>query len=53
MSFTGHLNGVQGAPGVYGYHTLTQTFYIGASLIAIGNTAMHRTTDLLQRQAPL
>ena len=43
MSFTGHLNGVQGAPGVYGYHTLTQTFYIGASLIAIGNTAMHRT----------
>ena len=43
VSFTGHLNGVQGAPGVYGYHTLTQTFYIGASLIAIGNTAMHRT----------
>ena len=43
VSFTGHLNGVQGAPGVYGDHTLTQTFDIGASLIAIGNTATHRT----------
>jgi lipoprotein-anchoring transpeptidase ErfK/SrfK len=43
VSFTGHLNGVQGAPGVYGYHTLTQTFTIGASLIAIGNVATHRT----------
>jgi lipoprotein-anchoring transpeptidase ErfK/SrfK len=43
VSFTGHLNGVQGAPGVYGYHTLTQTFFIGASLIAIGNVETHRT----------
>ena len=43
ISFTGHLNGVQGAPGMYGTHTLTQTFHIGASLIAIGNTATHRT----------
>jgi lipoprotein-anchoring transpeptidase ErfK/SrfK len=43
VSFTGHLNGVEGAPGVYGYHTLTQTFYIGSSLIAIGNTQTHRT----------
>jgi lipoprotein-anchoring transpeptidase ErfK/SrfK len=43
VSFTGHLNGVQGAPGVYGYHTLTQTFFIGPSLIAVGNTAAHRT----------
>jgi lipoprotein-anchoring transpeptidase ErfK/SrfK len=43
VSFTGHLNGVQGAPGMYGYHTLTQTFDIGASLIAIANTATHRT----------
>jgi lipoprotein-anchoring transpeptidase ErfK/SrfK len=43
VSFTGHLNGVRGAPGVYGAHTLTQTFYIGASLVAIGNTAAHRT----------
>ncbi len=43
VSFSGHLNGVQGAPGMYGAHTLTQTFGIGASLIAIGNTATHRT----------
>ena len=43
VSFAGHLNGVQGAPGMYGTHTLTQTFDIGASLIAIGNTATHRT----------
>ena len=43
VSFTGHLNGVQGAPGVYGYHTLTQTFDIGPSLVAIANTATHRT----------
>jgi lipoprotein-anchoring transpeptidase ErfK/SrfK len=43
VTFTGHLNGVQGAPGVYGYHTLTQTFDIGASLIAVGNTQTHRT----------
>jgi lipoprotein-anchoring transpeptidase ErfK/SrfK len=43
VSFTGHLNGVQGARGMYGTHTLTQTFEIGASLVAIGNTATHRT----------
>jgi lipoprotein-anchoring transpeptidase ErfK/SrfK len=43
VSFTGHLDGVQGAPGMYGTHTLTQTFDIGASLVAIGNTATHRT----------
>jgi lipoprotein-anchoring transpeptidase ErfK/SrfK len=43
ISFTGHLNGVQGAPGMYGTHTLTQTFEIGASLVAIGNTHTHRT----------
>jgi hypothetical protein len=28
---------------VYGDHTLTQTFRIGASLIAVGNTQTHRT----------
>jgi lipoprotein-anchoring transpeptidase ErfK/SrfK len=43
VSFTGHLDGVEGAPGVYGYHTLTQTFSIGESLIAVGDTAAHRT----------
>jgi lipoprotein-anchoring transpeptidase ErfK/SrfK len=43
VSFTGHLNGVQGGPGLYGDHTLTQTFDIGPSLIAIADTATHRT----------
>jgi lipoprotein-anchoring transpeptidase ErfK/SrfK len=43
VSFTGHLDGVQGAAGVYGAHTLTQTFDIGPSLVAIGNTRTHRT----------
>jgi len=43
VSFTGHLNGVKGGPGLYGYHTLTQTFDIGPSLIAIANTATHHT----------
>jgi lipoprotein-anchoring transpeptidase ErfK/SrfK len=43
VSLTGHLNGVQGAPGMYGFHTLTQTFTIGRSVVAVGNTATHRT----------
>jgi lipoprotein-anchoring transpeptidase ErfK/SrfK len=43
ISFTGHLNGVQGAPGMYGSHTLTQTFDIGPSVVAIADTATHRT----------
>ena len=43
VSFTGHLNGVQGAPGMYGDHTLTQTFDIGPSVVAIANTRTHRT----------
>ena len=43
VSFTGHLNGVRGAPGLYGAHTLTQTFRIGPSVVAVGNTATHRT----------
>jgi lipoprotein-anchoring transpeptidase ErfK/SrfK len=41
VSFTGHLNGVQGAPGVYGYHTLTQAFRIGPALIVLASTATH------------
>jgi lipoprotein-anchoring transpeptidase ErfK/SrfK len=43
VGFTGHLDGVEGAPGVYGYHTLTQTFRIGASVIAVGSPKTHRT----------
>ncbi len=41
VSFTGHLNGVEAAPGVYGTHTLTQTFVIGRSLIVVASTVRH------------
>jgi lipoprotein-anchoring transpeptidase ErfK/SrfK len=41
VSFAGHLNGVEGAPGVYGDYTLTQSFTIGASLIVVASTAAH------------
>jgi lipoprotein-anchoring transpeptidase ErfK/SrfK len=43
VSFTGRFNGVLGAPGVYGHHTLTQSFVIGQSIIAVANTRTHRT----------
>ncbi len=43
VSFTGRFDGVQAAPGLYGYHTLTQTFVIGQSVIAVANTRTHRT----------
>jgi lipoprotein-anchoring transpeptidase ErfK/SrfK len=42
VTFTGHLNGVEGAPGVYGHHTLTQSFTIGRSLIVVASTRTHR-----------
>jgi lipoprotein-anchoring transpeptidase ErfK/SrfK len=42
VTFTGHLDGVEGAPGVYGTHTLTQSFDIGRSLIVVASTATHR-----------
>ncbi len=41
VSFTGHLNGVEVAPGVYGHHTLTQSFTIGSKLTVLANTAGH------------
>ena len=41
VSFTGHLNGVKVAPGVYAHHTLTQSFTIGSSLIVVASTANH------------
>jgi lipoprotein-anchoring transpeptidase ErfK/SrfK len=41
VSFTGHLNGVQAGPGLYGGHTLTQSFTIGSKLVADVNTAGH------------
>jgi lipoprotein-anchoring transpeptidase ErfK/SrfK len=43
VSFDGHLDGVEGAPGVYGTHDLTQSFDIGQSVIAVANTSTHRT----------
>jgi lipoprotein-anchoring transpeptidase ErfK/SrfK len=43
VSFTGHFDGLQGAPGMYGNHTLTQYFTIGQSVIAIASTKAHRT----------
>jgi lipoprotein-anchoring transpeptidase ErfK/SrfK len=50
VHFTGHLDGVEGAPGVYGVHTLTQTFSIGRSLIAVASTAKHRVRIYLDRR---
>ena len=47
VSFTGHLDGVQAAPGMYGDHTLTQSFGIGASLIVVASTQTHHM-DLYQ-----
>jgi lipoprotein-anchoring transpeptidase ErfK/SrfK len=43
VSFDGRLDGVEGAPGVYGTADLTQTFNIGQSLIAVASTTTHRT----------
>lgn len=50
VRFAGHLNGVQGAPGVYGAHTLTQSFLIGRSLIAVASTTAHRVLVYLDRR---
>jgi lipoprotein-anchoring transpeptidase ErfK/SrfK len=50
VHFTGHLDGVEGAPGVYDVHTLTQTFVIGRSLIAVASTAMHHVRIYLDRR---
>ena len=43
VSFTGHLNGVEGALGTYGIHDLSQTFSIGQSVIAVASTTAHHT----------
>lgn len=42
VSFTGHLNGVQVSPGVYGSADLTQTFGIGDALVVVAGTQTHR-----------
>jgi lipoprotein-anchoring transpeptidase ErfK/SrfK len=41
VSFVGHLDGVESAPGVYSMANLTQTFDIGPSLIVIASTKTH------------
>ncbi|HWC84529.1 MAG TPA: Ig-like domain-containing protein [Pseudonocardiaceae bacterium] len=41
VSFAGMLDGVQGAPGVYGSADLTQTFLIGDALIVTASTTTH------------
>ena len=42
VSFDAHLDGVQGAPGVYATQDLTQAFRIGGSLIVTASTAAHQ-----------
>ena len=41
VRFVGHLDGVEGAKGLFGVHTLTQHFEIGRSLIAVAGTRTH------------
>ncbi len=43
VTLDGHLNGVEGASGVFGTQDLTQTFDIGQSLIAVASTTAHYT----------
>jgi lipoprotein-anchoring transpeptidase ErfK/SrfK len=43
VSLSSHLDGVEGAPGVYGVHDLSQTFKIGTSVIAVADTSTHKT----------
>jgi lipoprotein-anchoring transpeptidase ErfK/SrfK len=43
VTLTSHLDGVEGAPGVYGVHDLSQTFRIGQSVIAVANTSTHKS----------
>ena len=42
VRFDGHLDGVQGAPGVYATRDLTQAFQIGGSLIVTASAATHQ-----------
>jgi lipoprotein-anchoring transpeptidase ErfK/SrfK len=43
VTLSSHLDGVEGAPGVYGVHDLSQTFNIGQSVIAVANTSAYHT----------
>ena len=50
VHFVGHLDGVETAPGIYAVHTLTQTFRIGRSLIAVASTSTHHVRVYLDRR---
>ena len=41
IRFVAHFDGMQGAPGVYGSHTLTQSFSIGRALTVAASTSSH------------
>jgi lipoprotein-anchoring transpeptidase ErfK/SrfK len=41
VTFIGHLNGVEADHGVYGDHTLTQSFVIGSEITVIASAAGH------------
>ena len=41
VSFVGHLDGLQAGPGVYGHHTLTQSFTIGSAVTVSVSTSSH------------
>jgi lipoprotein-anchoring transpeptidase ErfK/SrfK len=43
VTLTSHLDGIEGATGVYGARDLSQTFEIGRSLIAVASTTAHKT----------
>jgi lipoprotein-anchoring transpeptidase ErfK/SrfK len=43
VSFMAHFNGLEGAKGVYGTANLSQSFYIGNSLIGVTSTVTHET----------
>ena len=50
VHFTGHLDGVKGAPGMFGVHTLTQDFNIGRSLIVVASTKTHHLQVYLDKK---
>ncbi len=41
VSFVGHLDGIEAAPGLWGSHTLTQKFTIGPRVVVKVSTADH------------
>ena len=43
VTLSSHLDGVEGAPGVYGVHDLSQTFNIGQSVISVADTKNFHT----------